>query len=105
MTVSPLLRLAIGTGLAVVGLAFLGNALWPLQEQAVLPAASDYGSLPPRPESPASDESADGEIERAEVHLPVRDALLGGIVLAPAEPDRYPASSLSKAPGRGAGRA
>ncbi len=56
------LRVAVGAGLAVLGLAVLGSALSPSWEPRRLPADSAYGSLPPIPEPTSSAGSADGGI-------------------------------------------
>jgi hypothetical protein len=81
----------VGAGLAVLGLAVLGNVLAPSWELRKLPADLAYGSLPPMPEPISSAGSASGEIQREDLRIPVRDTVLGGTVVSPAENGRYPA--------------
>jgi len=111
MTVSPLrllirerpgLRLAFGTGLAVLGLALIGNALSPRWVPPVLTVESGYRSLPPLPDLPQPDRTVvDGGMAREEIDFPVRDTVLRGTVLSPREPGRYPALVLVHGAGPG----
>lgn len=92
------LRVAVGAGLAVLGLAVLGNALSPSWEPRRLPA---YGSLPPMPEPASSAGSANGEIQREDVRVPVREEVLRGTVVSPAAAGRHPAVVLVHGAGPG----
>ena len=96
-----MLRVAVGAGLAVLGLAMLGNALSPSWEPRRLPADLAYNSLPPMPEPTPSAGSANGEIQHEDVRIPVREEVLGGTVVSPAEPGRYPAVVLVHGAGPG----
>ena len=95
-------RVAIATVLAVLGLAVLGSVLSPSWVPRELPADSEYGSLPPMPEPASSAGLARGEIRREDVRIPVREEVLDGTIVSPAEPGRYPAVVL--VPGAGPGR-
>ncbi len=95
------LRVAIGAGLALLGLAVLGNSLSPSWEPRKLPADLAYGSLPPMPEPTSSAGSANGEIQREDVPIPVRDTVLGATVVSPAKTGRYPAVVLVHGAGPG----
>jgi hypothetical protein len=74
----------------VLGLAVLGNALSPSWEPRRPPADFGYGSLPPVPEPISSVGPASDAIEGEYVRMRVRDTVLGGTVVSPAEDGRYP---------------
>ncbi len=95
------LRVAVGAGLAVLGLTMLGNAFSPSWEPRKLPADLAYGSLPPMPEPTSSTGSANGEIQREDIRIPVSEEVLGGTVVSPAENGRYPAVVLVHGAGPG----
>ena len=96
-----MLRVAVGAGLAVLGLAMLGNALSPSWEPRKLPADLAYGSLPPMPQPASSAGSTNGGTRSGDVRIPVRDTVLGGTVMSPAENGRYPAVVLVHGAGPG----
>ena len=95
------LRVAVGAGLAVLGLAVLGNTLSTSWDPRNLPTDLAYGSLPPMPEPTSSAGSANGEIEREDVRIPVSEEVLGGTVVSPAEAGGYPAVVLVHGAGPG----
>ena len=95
------LRVAVGAGLAVLGLTAIGNWLSPPWEPRGLPASADYGSLLPMQEPKASANSADGEVLSEGVHLTVRGEVLEGTVFSPAGSGRYPAVFLVHGAGPG----
>ncbi len=95
------LRVAVGVGLAVLVLAMLGDALSPSWEPRKLPADLTYNSLPPMPKPASPGELTSGEIRHENVRMPVRDTVLSGTVVSPAEPGRYPAVVLVHGAGPG----
>ena len=101
MTARASLRVAVGAGLAVLGLAAIGNWLSPSWEPRELPAASGYDSLPPMPEPATSASRANGEVRSEDVRVRVRDEALGGTVFSPAGAGRRPAVVLVHGAGPG----
>lgn len=95
------LRVAVGAGLAVLGLAAIGNWLSPSWEPRELSAAHAYGPLPPVPEPASSAGPTDGDIEQQNVRITVREEVLGGTVISPLEVGRYPAVALVHGAGPG----
>ena len=95
------LRIGVGAGLALVGLAVLANSLSPSWEPRKLPADLAYGSLPTIPEPVSSAGSANGGIQREDLRIPVRDTVLDGTVVSPEEAGRYPAVVLVHGAGPG----
>jgi dienelactone hydrolase len=96
-----LVRISLGVGLVVLGLAVLGNALSPSWEPRRLPANFAYGALPPMPEPTTSEGSATRGSLREDVRIQVSDEVLGGTVVSPAEAGRYPAVVLVHGAGLG----
>ena len=95
------LRIAVMAGLAVLGLAALGNALSPPWELRKLPSGLAYGSLPPMPEETSYAGTANGGIQREDVRIPVRNSVLDGTVVSPEEAGSYPAVVLVHGAGGG----
>jgi dipeptidyl aminopeptidase/acylaminoacyl peptidase len=95
------LCVVLGSSLVVLEMAALGNALSPSWEPRKLPADFAYNSLPPMPKPASSAGLASGEIRREDVRIPVRETVLGGTVVSPAEPGRYPAMVLVHGAGPG----
>jgi uncharacterized protein len=85
------LRVAVGAGLALLGLAVLGDALSPSWEPRGLPADAAYDPLPLAPEPTAS---ANSGIRSEDVRIQVSEEVLGGTVFSPAEAGRHPAVVL-----------
>lgn len=84
------LRVAVGAGLVVLGLAALGGALSvPAEPRRLRAEPGGRIPLPPAPEGPVT-----GEIRRENVRLPVRGEVLGGTVYAPDGDGRHPAVVL-----------
>jgi dienelactone hydrolase len=95
-------RIAIGTGLALPGLAILGEAIaLPAWEPPPVPDGWAYGSLPPLPPAEVGTPPSVGQIDEEEVRIPVRDTVLDGTVFVPREPGRYPAVVFVHGAGRG----
>lgn len=101
MTARAALRVAVGAGLAVLGLAAIGSWLSPPWEPRELPAGSDYGSLPSMPEPAASANPASGEVRSEDVRIPAREEVLSGTVFSPAKPGHHPAVVLLHGAGTG----
>ncbi len=101
MTARASLRVAVGAGLAVLGLAAIGNWLSPPWEPRELPAARAYGPLPPAPEPASSAGPTDGDIEQRDVRIQVREEVLDGTMFSPAEAGRHPAVVLVHGAGPG----
>jgi hypothetical protein len=78
----------------VVRLAVLGNARSPSWEPRRPPADFSYGSLLPVPEPTSFVGPASDAIEGEDVRMPVRDTVLGGTVVSPAEDGLHPAVVL-----------
>jgi hypothetical protein len=85
----------------VLVLAVLGNTSSPSWEPRRLPAELDYGSLPPMPEPTSSAGSANGGIQREDLRIPVRNTVLDGTVVSPAQTGPYPAVVLVHGAGPG----
>ena len=102
MTARASLRVAVGAGLAVLGLVAIGNWLSPPHEPRELPAGSGYASLPSMPEPAASASLAEGEVRSEDVRVPAREEGLGGTVFSPATGSgRHPAVVLVHGAGPG----
>jgi dienelactone hydrolase len=105
MTAGVSLRVAVGAGLAVLGLAAVGNWLSPPWEPRELSSDLAYGPLPPAqgsaPEQISPAALSAGAIRSEDVSLPVREEVLGGTVFSPAEAGRHPAVVLVHGAGPG----
>jgi uncharacterized protein len=95
-------RIAIGTGLALPALAILGEALGPPSwEPPPVPEGWAYRSLPTLPRKETRTPPKVEAIDRDEVHIPVRDAVLEATVFVPREPGRHPGVVFVHGAGRG----
>jgi uncharacterized protein len=95
-------RIAIGTGLALPALAFLGEALGPpAWEPPPVPEGWAYRSLPTLTPKETRTPPQAGAIDRDEVRIPVRDAELAGTVFVPRDPGPHPAVVFVHGAGRG----
>ena len=102
MTDRRTLRVAIGTGLALPALAILGEALAPAAwDPPRVPDDWAYRALAELPTAETATPPSVGPIDREDIHIPVRDTVLDGTVVAPREPGRYPAVIFVHGAGRG----
>lgn len=92
------LLVALGTGLAVLGLSAIGAAISPSWQPRGLPVDFAYSPLPPIPE-PSS--ASDREIRREETRIQVEDTTLDATIISPANSAPHPAAVLVHGAGPG----